>query len=166
MPTQEIAANEGMPAQDKAAPKVPQPVQPKAPQPVQWLQLLPTVALAILVVTVVSLATSLDGASDSEKVTANPAPLAQTSLGLRVASKPQQVEILWNHDSSAIQAAENGTIRISDGDIAETVPFDARRLQEGTLVYRPRTRDVNVSFEVREPDGQQISESVRAVATP
>ena len=128
--------------------------------------MLPTVALAILVVTVVTLATSLDGASDSEKVAANPAPLAQSPLGLSVASKPQQVEILWNHNSSAIQAAESGTIRISDGDVAEAVPFEASQLQDGALVYRPRTNDVNIRMEVEERDGQQISESLRTVATP
>src|SRR5579862_9938355 len=137
-----------MPSQDKTA--------QHAPKPVPWLRLLPTVALAILAVTVASLATSLHGASDPEEVTANPAPLAQNSLGLRVAAKPQQVEILWNHDSSAIQAAENGTIRISDGDIAETVPFEASQLQDGALVYRPRTNDVNIRMEVKERDGRQV----------
>ncbi|HTS46682.1 MAG TPA: hypothetical protein VMH05_01995 [Bryobacteraceae bacterium] len=154
-----------MPTQDIAAPEVTQPVPQPGPLPVQWLHLLPTVALAILGVTVASLATSLHGASDPE-ATANPAPLAQTSLGLRVVPKPQQLEILWNHDSNAIQAAENGLIRISDGDIAEAVPFDARQLQDGALVYRPLTNDVNIRLEVKEKDGQQISESVRTVATP
>jgi len=151
-----------MPSQDIAAPPVPQPV----PRPVPWLRLLPTVALAILAVTVISLASSLHGASDPEKANASPAPLAQSSFGLRVASKPQQVEILWNHASSAIQAAESGTIRISDGDVAETIPFDAQQLQDGALVYRPRTNDVNIRMEVKERDGQQISESLRTVATP
>jgi len=152
----------GMPNEDIAAPQVPQQV----PQPVPWLRLLPTVALAILAVTVASLASGLYAASDAEEFNTSRAPLPQSSLGLRVASKPQQVEILWNHDSSAIQAAESGLIQISDGDIAEAVPFDARQLQDGSLVYRPQTNKVNISLEVKERDGQQISESLRTVATP
>jgi len=87
-------------------------------------------------------------------------------LGLRVASKPQQVEVFWKHDSAAIRDAEKGSLRISDGDLTEVIPFDGRQLQDGSLVYRRRTNDVTIRMEVVQRDGRKVSESVRAAATP
>jgi hypothetical protein len=85
---------------------------------------------------------------------------------LRVACKPQQVEVYWDHDSDVIHTAEKGVMRIWDGGISEVLPFDNRQLQDGSVVYRPQTNDVTVRLEVIGHDGHTISESVRAVAVP
>jgi hypothetical protein len=87
-------------------------------------------------------------------------------LGLKVTSKSQQVEILWDHGSKAIQEADRAVLRITDGNVTEAVPFDSRQLQDGALVYKPWTNDVSVRMEVNERDGRQVSESIRVVATP
>jgi len=124
---------------------------------------MPTVGVAMFSVLVASFI--LQRNSESKEVSAGPSTQS-SPLGLRVVSTPQRTEILWNHDSSAIRGAEKGTIRISDGDIAESVPFDAPQLQDGALVYRPRTNDVSVRMVVDEQNGEQVSESVRVVTTP
>jgi len=126
----------------------------------RWLRLLPTITVAVLAVAIPTVI--LD--------TGRPAPQSSvpppSPLGLRLTSTPHQVEVIWNHDSTAIHEAEKGSIRISDGDVDEEIPFDTRQLQDGALVYTPQTNDVNVRMEVDERDGKQVSESMRAVAIP
>ena len=146
-----------------------------------WLRLLPTVAVAILAILLPSVL--LDSPRFAMPWTfhvaapwtlhlAAPwtfhraAPSDESPLGLKVTSKPQQVEVIWNHGSKAIQQAEKGIMRISDGDLTEAVPMDASQLQDGAIVYRRLTNDVSVRMEVNERDGRQVSESVRVVSTP
>ena len=130
----------------------------------RWLKLLPTIGVAMLAIFLASFILDVQHAHDAKKPVA-PA-MDSSPLGLRVTSEPERVEVLWDHASSAIKDAEQATIRISDGDIDESVPFDAKQLQDGSLMYRPRTNDVSIRMEVHERDGRRISESVRAVATP
>jgi hypothetical protein len=130
----------------------------------RWLRLLPTIGFAMLAIFLVSFMLDVQHAHDAKKPVA---PTVESSpLGLRVTSEPERVEVFWDHGSSAIKGAEQATIRISDGDMAESVPFDAKQLQDGSLVYRPRTNDISIRMEVNERDGRRISESVRAVTTP
>lgn len=138
-----------------------------------WLRLLPTVAVAILAILLPSvLLDSSRFAVPWAFHLAAPwtfhraAPSDESPLGLKVTSKPQQVEVIWNHGSKAIQQAEKGIMRISDGDLTEAVPMDASQLQDGAIIYRRLTNDVSVRMEVNERDGRQVSESVRVVSTP
>ena len=130
----------------------------------RWLRLLPTIGVAMLAIFLASFILDVQRARAAKKPAAS--DVDSSPLGLRVTSEPEQVEVLWDHASSAIKDAKQATIRISDGDIAESVPFDSKQLQDGSLVYRPRTNDVSIRMEVNERDGRWVSESVRAVATP
>ena len=127
---------------------------------------MPTIGVAMLAIFLAGFILDLQH-SHAAKPAAAPAPaMKPTPLGLRVTSTPQQIQLFWDHDSNAIQNAEKGTIRISDGDASEAIPFDSRQLQDGALVYKPLTNDVSVRMEVDERDGQRVAESVRAVAIP
>jgi hypothetical protein len=95
-----------------------------------------------------------------------PAPGYNLPLGLKVTSNPQQLQVHWDRNATAIQSAAKGVMRVSDGDASEVIPFDARQLQDGYLVYRPLTNDVSIRLEVSQADGQSVSESVRVVAMP
>ena len=130
----------------------------------RWLRLLPTIGVAMLAIFLASFILDIQHARDAKKPAAS--AVDSSPLGLRVTSEPEQVEVLWDHSASAIKDAQQATIRISDGDVAESVPFDSKQLQDGSLVYRPRTNDVSIRMEVNERDGRRVSESVRAVATP
>jgi hypothetical protein len=132
--------------------------------PVSFVKLLPTAAAAILAIVIVN------GTWESWHVPSTHAAVAAKAasrpLQLRATLSAQQLEVSWDHSSSVIQQADTGMLRISEGDITESVPFEASQLQDGVLVYRPRTNDVSVRMEVTERDGSQVSESVRAVAMP
>lgn len=131
---------------------------------VRWLGLLPTVAVPILALVLYSAIKDSKSAT-SAHVSYLP-PADARPLKLRATANGQQVEVFWDHNSSSIREAEKATIRISDGDITEAVPFDSKQLQDGSLIYRPHTNDVTVRMEVSERNGGQVSESVRAVAMP
>ncbi len=141
-----------------------------------WLRLLPTTALATLaVVTAILLADSRQNpaAASTAKAQmvsqAQPAPPVKTydsPLGLRVTSKPEQLQVYWDRDSPPVRHAVKGVMQVSDGDLSEMIPFDTRQLQDGYLAYRPVTNDVSVRLELEQDGGQRVSESVRVVATP
>jgi hypothetical protein len=132
--------------------------------PVSFVKLLPTAAGAILAIVI------LNAAWESWHVPSTHASVVAAApshpLQLRATLSAQQLEVSWDHNSSAIRRAERASLQISEGDVTETVPFEASQLQDGVLVYRPRTNDVSVRMEVSERDGSQVSESVRAVVTP
>jgi hypothetical protein len=143
-----------------------------APSGIRWPRLLPTMAIAILGVGAIQMA------SDSKAtVSAAPAPVSEaaaastptayeTPLGLKVTSQPHQLEIRWNRAASAVTAAAQGTMSISEAGVTEAVPFDARELQEGYVAYTPKTNDVSIRFEVTAADGAATAESIRVVAIP
>ncbi len=131
----------------------------------RWLRLAPTFGMALTVMA----AALLLGNSKPPARAATPAPPAavyHSPLGLRVASKPQQLDAYWDRNSSAIQGATSGVMRIHDGAASEVVPFDAQQLQDGHLSYRPATNDVSIRMEVINPQAETLSESVRVVAVP
>lgn len=131
----------------------------------RWMRLLPTVGTAMLAIILASFIVDVQHIRELRKP-ASDTGAGDTGMGLRVASKPQQVDVFWKHDSAAIRDAEKGNIRITDGDLTEVIPFDSQQLQDGSLVYQPRTNDVAIRLEVTQHDGRRTAESVRVVATP
>jgi len=130
---------------------------------VPWVRLIPTMGVAIL--TVVLLNAAVD-AWHAPAGRASLPPPNTSRLHLRARMGAEQMEVSWDHDSAAIREAERGNLQILDGDVTESVPFEPAQLQDGVLVYRPRSNDVSVRMEVSERSGEKISESVRAVRTP
>ncbi len=140
-------------------------MSPLCDQPaVPFVKLLPTAAGAILAIVLFNAGWDAWRSSNSHASVVAHSPVRP--LKLRATLNAQQLEVSWDHDAAAIHAAEKATLRVSDGDITEAVPFEASQLQDGVLVYRPRTNDVSVRMEVDERDGSHVSESVRAVAAP
>jgi hypothetical protein len=89
---------------------------------------------------------------------------AETSpLGLKVTSRPNQLEIRWNHDSAQILAAERAIMSITEGDMTERIPVDHQELREGYLAYKPKTSEVSIHFEAIGPGGRVTTEFVRVV---
>jgi len=135
----------------------------------EWARLLPTVALGMILVGALE---SAIGSRDTSRPPANPATIAPTdssdrmSLGLRVTSLPNQVQIRWNRQSPVILASASGQLRISEDGVTEVVPFDPAQLRDGSVAYGPKTNDVDIRLEVTGQDGSKTSESVRVVAIP
>jgi hypothetical protein len=130
---------------------------------VSWSRLLPTMAIAALGVVLFDAGVDATRARGAH---ASRATHIASPLKLRAKLGAEQMEISWDHDAAALQDAQQGVLKIQDGDVTEAVPFDAAQLRDGVLVYRPRTTDVSVRMEVNKRDGQQLSESVRAVRLP
>lgn len=136
----------------------------------EWLRLLPTVTLAIIMVGASQLVIDSHHAAALPPPKQSSSPLVEssdrTTMGLRVSSLSNQLEIRWNHKSQAIRASDHGIMRISDNGMTEVVPFDAAQLRDGYVAYEPKTNDVSIRLEVTGKDGAKTSESVRSVAIP
>jgi len=132
----------------------------------RWWQLLPTAALFTL--GTIAAQNALDRQTVTPSSPTGITDVYEDSLGLKVTSLPHQLQIRWNHDSKAIRAAEQGEIRIAEGDVVVTqvIPIDRQQLLNGYVAYTPMTNDVSIRFEVKTPDGRRTTESIRAVAMP
>ena len=165
-----------------AMPPAPPAPKPSTPQPsvnnsaaqegIRWSRLFPTAALVAIGIGALQMATN-----SSRTVAAAPAPTEAAAsettssaevpgLGLTVTSHPHQLEIRWNRQSAAIEASDQGIMKISDDGITESVPFDQSQLRDGYVAYTPKTTDVSIRLEVTRKDGGTTTESIRSVAIP
>ena len=133
---------------------------------IRWWQLLPTAALFAL--GTIAAQNALERPAVTPSSPSGITAVYEDSLGLKVTSLPHQLQIRWNHDSKAVRAAEQGEIRIAEGDVVVTqvIPIDRQQLLNGYVAYTPMTNDVSIRFEVKTPDGRTTTESIRAVAMP
>lgn len=136
-------------------------------EPIQWMRLLPLAGLLSLGIAAAELALNHNPAPAPEPAAAaSTVQVGEAALGLRVTSRPKQLEIHWSHDAKAVVNAVKGEMRITDGSETEVIAFEPRQLQDGAVAYTPVTNDVNIRLEVKSPDGGSTVESVRAVAIP
>ena len=161
---------------------------------IRWSHLAPTIALAVIGIGGLQLATSskhtvaaapapaiarstAPGPAPAPVESATPAPAAteplappsqtnDTGLGLSVAFRPQQLDIRWNQQSSAITQAESGIMKIKEAGSTRVIPFDHQQLLDGHLAYLTKNNDVSVKLEVTGKNGGTTSESVRSLALP
>jgi hypothetical protein len=137
---------------------------------IRWSRLVPTAVLVVAGIAGVQFVWNSNRTVAAEPPPAEAAPLApagnETPLGLRVTSRPHELEIRWNREGSAIAAAERGTMSITEAGTTQAVPIDQRELRDGYVAYTPTTADVNIRFEVTGKDGNTTTETIRAVAIP
>jgi hypothetical protein len=166
-------------AASPAAPKTQPAPMPQAPQAtaapaassgerIRWSRLAPTAVLVAISIGAIQLATSSRNTTAASTSSSETVAAAQpeTALGLRVTSRPHQLEIRWNRESATIAASDQGVMRITEAGTTEAVPFDQDQLHDGYVAYTPKTNDVNIRLEVTGKDGSTTSESVRSVAIP
>jgi hypothetical protein len=135
---------------------------------IRWSRLAPTAVIVLIAIGALQLATSSRNTTAASTSSSDNAPAVQpdTPLGLRVTSRPHQLEIRWNRASPTIAASDQGVMRITEAGTTEAVPFDQDQLHDGYVAYTPKTNDVNIRLEVTGKDGSTTSESVRSVAIP
>jgi hypothetical protein len=155
------------------APRLPKPASPAlkpamrvpdSEEAGRWLWLIPTMALAIIMVGTYQRTTDSRVATAPSRETA-PLPRGD-DLGLTVMLRSNQLEIRWNKASAAITESVRSVLKITDDGITEALPFDQGRFQEEFVAYTPKTNDVSIRLEVTSRDGGRTSESVRAVTIP
>lgn len=85
------------------------------------------------------------------------------SLALDVANTGSSLRLSWDHH--ALRHAGHAILWIEDGTGDQRFELDSKQLNEGTVLYWPRTTDVNFRLELLSPDGN-VTESVRAIGRP
>jgi TonB family protein len=150
------------PAKRFDPPPQPGPVH-RTTSPAQWLPKIPAhvdwawiVAAAIVTMTLLLAAV----------VRRDPGrPVAPVPLGLDVRHDGAALRLLWNRNASVVQTATRAVLWIGDGGGQEKLELDPTQLAGGSILYWPRTSDVNFRMEVFSP-ASHGSESLRAVGDP
>jgi hypothetical protein len=72
-------------------------------------------------------------------------------MSLHAIRRGADLELTWNRDSALFADAISGTLSIQDGDSMRLVPFEAAQLQDGSLLYSPRTDQILMRLTVTTP---------------
>ena len=91
-----------------------------------------------------------------------PAP-ENASLGLRIHVQGDDFLITWDREAPAIQSAAKGVLRIQDGSERRITDLQPAELANGSIIYRPRSDDVDFLLLVYARDGSVTREGVRAL---
>ena len=85
------------------------------------------------------------------------------SIGLSAQIESGKIVVRWDRRCAAVQNAQNGTLRIQDGDYVKTVNLDSRQLQNGSVIYMSADNKVSFRLEVTTQQKTVISETVNFV---
>ena len=85
------------------------------------------------------------------------------SLGLRIHVQGDDFLITWDREAPAIQSAAKGVLRIQDGSERRITDLQPAELANGSIIYRPRSDDVDFLLLVYARDGSVTREGVRAL---
>jgi len=93
-----------------------------------------------------------------------PAPVAPVSLGLQVVRQDSgDLKLSWDHDTTVIAKANSGMLLIQDGATPRLIPLDASLVHGGSLLYSPKTDQVQMQLTVEGPEQATATEMVLVV---
>jgi hypothetical protein len=70
-----------------------------------------------------------------------------------------------NRSITSITRSKAGLLSIKDGNsLPQQLYIDADQLRTGSVLYSPASNQVQFQLEIRQPDGQNVSESVVALS--
>ncbi len=79
-------------------------------------------------------------------------------LGFTVSPRLNDLSLVWDGASPAIQTATGGQLHIREGGQSKTVPLDLEQLRGGTVVYRNVSGSVHFELEVEQASGATVRE--------
>ena len=88
---------------------------------------------------------------------------AVPALGLRLASAPGSLAVLWNRRAPSLRGSSRATLEIHDAGQYYTYELSPVELERGTFAFAPFGSDVEVEMTAYPPDGAQVSEFARFV---
>jgi proteasome lid subunit RPN8/RPN11 len=88
------------------------------------------------------------------------------SIGLTVLEREGQLEIGWNRAAAPVTKAIRGTLEITDGSRARTIPLTPADLALGKFSYKRETGDIQVRMNVEQADGTKVPEASRFLGPP
>jgi rare lipoprotein A len=89
-------------------------------------------------------------------------PAETAGLGVIVEPAGDFLRLTWTRDTSAVRSATTGVLRIEDGPAHQDIILDPQRLSNGSILYRPASRDVTFRLEIRR-GRRTAAETVRVV---
>ncbi len=87
-----------------------------------------------------------------------PAPRDPYGLSMTVLEYGDNLHLIWDHDSPAVQRADRGEVSITDGAQSKTIALDAGQLRQGSVIYRAITKSVFFRLEVFLNGNQSVAE--------
>ncbi len=85
---------------------------------------------------------------------------ADFALSLTVQRSGDNLDVRWNGQAPAIQAAQKGLLQIQDGTVEKPVELDPAQLHNGTLIYRATSDQVHFRLVVYPKPEVSVSEEV------
>ncbi|HXP88022.1 MAG TPA: hypothetical protein VN841_25050 [Bryobacteraceae bacterium] len=86
-------------------------------------------------------------------------------IGLTLAEKDGVLQVQWNHSARPVMAATRGSLQITDGHQARTIPLSAADLASGSFAYQRATGDIEVRLSVESSGGTKVQEGSRYLGT-
>jgi proteasome lid subunit RPN8/RPN11 len=88
-----------------------------------------------------------------------PAPVLPPPLGLNTIDSEGQLQIRWDRNSPLVQQATGGVLSIgAGGPSRQEIPLDKAHLLSGVFTFARQTEHVDVSLELKQPDGRSPRE--------
>ena len=82
------------------------------------------------------------------------------ALNLSISPAGDSLHVRWDRASPAVAAATRGWLIIKDGGAQKTVDLDAAQLQNGSVIYRRASGDVQFRLEVLTGNRVTVNESL------
>lgn len=87
------------------------------------------------------------------------APAPPRSLRLVTIEEQGQLQILWDPTLPSVLRSSGGALVIADGPESNTFPIGPVQLQTGSFTYARRTRRVDVTLTITQPDGSALQQA-------
>ena len=102
----------------------------------------------------------------AEATTSRTGPLLDpraASIQLRVDTQSSGLMLSWNRYSPAVQAANDGVLRIDDGSDHRELALDRNQILNGSVFYRPASQDVSFRLDLHGAHGLDVAQLLRVL---
>jgi TonB family protein len=90
-----------------------------------------------------------------------PSERSEAELGMRIDRQSDGILLRWNQKSASIASTKTAVLEVEDGGQKRTLALDMRDLAEGSLFYRPSSKDVSFRLTLHLADGSTASDSIQ-----
>ena len=91
------------------------------------------------------------------------APEPYVDLGFRAERAGADIRLAWNARQPVVAAAHGGVLRINDNGVYRTVDLNAAQTRAGSLVYSPRSGDIEFRLEIYGAHNRSYGEGTRVI---
>jgi TonB family protein len=107
--------------------------------------------------------TGTDGTKPVPASSVNVIRSADAGLDLRVTRSGSDLEITWNRQTAAATNARAGFLYITDSGERTDILLEQVHLKTGRVLYRPRSRDIEIRLELMTADQTAVREALKII---